>query len=463
MLGLPRENLIGKTDFDFFPAREARSFIADDKKVLTKKVLVDIPEEQIHTNHNGKRILHTIKIPILNNEGEAVYLLGISEDITDKKHYENTLKESEKMYRAMLNASPSGIIIMNTKGQITEISDIILEIFGIENKAEFMGAHFHQLFPAREERKIRSILSKTRKEGLVQNVEYILTRKNKSRYICEISTTLIQDAGGHSKGFMGIVRDISQRKKIEQQLFRSERLISLGEMASAMAHEINQPLLSITLGIENLLMKMQSAEASDKVYFHDKSEKIFNDISRVVRIIDHVRAFSRDQDDMIHSLFDINESIKNAISMISEQFKHHSVGMEVTLDNRLPWISGDTYKFEQVMLNLLNNAKDALEEKRKTPKSSFKKKIRIRSWYDESKDYIEVSDNGSGIAKEDLDMIMLPFFTTKEAGMGTGLGLSVSFGIIKEMNGNIEVESNPRSGTTFRITLPVPEKSTKNS
>jgi PAS domain S-box-containing protein len=273
LLGWTREDMIGKTDFDFFPARQARSFIADDKKVITNKMLVDVPDEPIHTKHKGKRILHTIKIPILNNEGEAVYLLGISEDITEKREYENTLKESEKMYRAMLNASPSGIIIMNTKGQITEISDIILEIFGIENKAEFMGAYFHQLFPAKEEKKIKSILSKTRKEGLVQNIEYVLTRKNKSRYICEISTTLIQDAQGHAKGFMGIVRDISQRKKIEQQLIRSERLVSLGEMASAMAHEINQPLLSITLGIENLLMKMQPANDSEKVYFHDKSEK----------------------------------------------------------------------------------------------------------------------------------------------------------------------------------------------
>ncbi|HAE43770.1 MAG TPA: hypothetical protein DCG34_12765, partial [Clostridiales bacterium] len=215
LLGWTREELTGKTDFDFFPARQARSFVADDKKVITNKMLVDVPDEPIHTKHKGKRILHTIKIPILNNEGEAVFLLGISEDITEKREYENTLKESEKMYRAMLNASPSGIVIMNSKGQITEISDIILEIFGIENKAEFIGAYFHHLFPAKEEKKIRSILSKTRKEGLVQNIEYVLTRKNKTRYICEISTTLIQDAQGHAKGFMGIVRDISQRKKIE--------------------------------------------------------------------------------------------------------------------------------------------------------------------------------------------------------------------------------------------------------
>jgi C4-dicarboxylate-specific signal transduction histidine kinase len=87
---------------------------------------------------------------------------------------------------------------------------------------------------------------------------------------------------------------------------------------------------------------------------------------------------------MIHSLFDVNESIKNAISMISAQFKHHSVGMEVSLDNNLPLISGDTYKFEQVMLNLLNNAKDALEDKMKSAKSSFKKKIKISTWYDEN-------------------------------------------------------------------------------
>jgi PAS domain S-box-containing protein len=351
---------------------------------------------------------------------------------------------------------------MDINGLITEISNITLEIFGAENKQEFLGEHFFHLIPDEEIGKLKDVLTKTQVEGLVQNVEVILTKKNKSQFICELSTTLIQETDGRPKAYMAIIRDISQRKKIEQQLIRTERMVSLGEMASGMAHEINQPLLSITLGIENMFFKIKQANAVDENYFKIKSEKIFEDIQRIGYIIDHVRAFSRDHDDYIVTSFNINESIKNAISMISEQFKHHGIKLMIKLDKKVHPINGNTYKFEQVILNLLNNAKDALEEKTKVTKDDFEKTIKIRTSFDEHTNYVEVTDNGIGIKSEDIDRILFPFYTTKEVGKGTGLGLSISFGIIKELNGNIEIESKPLAGTTFRITLPNPENN-KNS
>ena len=454
LLGYQRGELIGKTDYDLFPKKEADFFNADDREVLKSGILKDIPEEKIHTKHKGERILHTRKIPIQNREGEAEFLLGISEDITYKKQNENLLIESEKMYRTLLNASPEGIFIMNMKGVITEISDITHEIFGTENKNEFVGVQFINFVPQEELKKFKDVLNKTQIEGLVQNVEIFLTRKNHSRLICELSTTLIQEANGEPKAYMAIIRDISQRKKIEQQLIRSERMVSLGEMASAMAHEINQPLLSISLGIDNLCHKIGKVSALNEPYFRDKSEKIYQDVSRIGRIIDHVRAFSRDQEEFTSTYFDLNESITNAISMISEQFKNHHISISVKLDKKIQPILGNTYRFEQVILNLLTNAKDALEEKMKRSKFDFEKTIVIRTYLNNQIIHIEVKDNGCGIESDKIDRIMLPFFTTKETGKGTGIGLSISFGIIKEMNGTFDVESNPLIGSTFRITLP---------
>ena len=454
LLGYQRGELIGKTDYDLFPKKEADFFNANDREVLESGILKDIPEEKIHTRHKGERILHTRKIPILNNEGVAEFLLGISEDITYKKQNENLLIESEKMYRTLLNASPEGIFIMNMKGVITEISDITHEIFGTENKNEYIGVHFINFVPQEELKKFKDVLNKTQIEGLVQNVEIFLTRKNHSRLICELSTTLIQEANGEPKAYMAIIRDISQRKKIEQQLIRSERMVSLGEMASAMAHEINQPLLSISLGIDNLCHKIGQVSALNEPYFRNKSEKIYQDVSRIGRIIDHVRAFSRDQEEFTSACFDLNESITNAISMISEQFKNHHINIIVKLDKTIQPIIGNTYRFEQVILNLLTNAKDALEEKMKRSKLDFEKTIVIRTYLNNQKINIEVKDNGCGIESDKIDRIMLPFFTTKETGKGTGIGLSISFGIIKEMNGTFDFESNPSIGTTFRITLP---------
>jgi PAS domain S-box-containing protein len=435
----------------------------DDVLQVEKQIQVAINSHSRLVNEY-RIILPTGEIRWITTLGDTFYdaqglpmrMTGICLDITERKKSEEAVRESEKMYRTLLNTSPEGIIIMDMRGNITEISNITLEIFGAENKLEFLGEHFFHFIPNDEISKLKDVLRRTQLEGLVQNVEFILAKKNQSQFICELSTTLIQEPDGKPKAYMAIIRDISQRKKIEQQLIRTERMVSLGEMASAMAHEINQPLLSISLGIENLFLKIKQANSVDETYFHNKSEKIFEDILRIGRIIDHIRAFSRDHDEYIFTSFNINDSIKNAISMISEQFKHHGIMMTMKLDKKVHPIIGNTYRFEQVILNLLTNAKDALEEKKKTSKSDFEKAIMIRTYQDAKTNYVEVKDNGKGIKPEDIDRIMFPFYTTKEVGKGTGLGLSISFGIIKELNGNIEIESDNLKGTIFRISLPVP-------
>ncbi len=365
------------------------------------------------------------------------------------------VKESENLYRTLLNASPEGIIIMDTKGRITEISDIILELFGAKNKNEFIGVLFYQFIPADELKKIKDILNRTLLEGLVQDVEFVLTRRDETPFICEVSTTLIQEIDGRPKAFMAILRDISLRKKVEQQLIRTERMVSLGEMAAGMAHEINQPLLSITLGIENMFTKIKQANLTDYDYLKNKSERIFEDITRIGRIIDHVRAFSSDQDEYIGTVFNVNESIASAVSLIKEQFKHHEIDLSVKLDPGIRTIVGNTYRFEQVILNFLTNAKDSFDEKRKRGKLVLKKTIEVRTYHDETSIYVEIKDNGRGIKPEDINRVMLPFFSTKEVGKGTGLGLSISFGIIKELDGDIEIESDQINGTKFRIIVPV--------
>ena len=171
-------------------------------------------------------------------------------------------------------------------------------------------------------------------------------------------------------------------------------------------------------------------------------------------IIDHVRTFSRDYDDSIPTAFNINESITNALSMIGEQFKHKGIQLDVNLNWKIGNPIGNTYKFEQVIQNLLSNAKDAMEEKKRKLNIDFSKKIEIKSYQYLKTIYVEVKDNGIGILPEEIDHIMLPFYTTKKVGEGTGLGLSISFGIIREMEGNIEVQSKIAEGTMIRVILP---------
>jgi signal transduction histidine kinase len=231
-------------------------------------------------------------------------------------------------------------------------------------------------------------------------------------------------------------------------------MAGIGVMAAGMAHEINQPLNTISLSMDNLLISMNNG-SQDKTYLDNKTAKIFDNITRIRNIIDHLRAFSKDHDDYIQSSFNINESIRNAKSMISEQFSHAGINFVLNLDGSIPDPIGNTYKFEQVIVNLIINAKDAIEEKENILHKDFKKVVEISSYLEDKYICVEVTDTGIGIETNDIEKVILPFYSTKKEGVGTGLGLSISFGIIRDMNGTIKIQSERMKGTTMRITIPV--------
>lgn len=233
----------------------------------------------------------------------------------------------------------------------------------------------------------------------------------------------------------------------------ADRMASLGEMASGIAHEINQPLNIISMGMDKILFESARTNTIDIGLIKNKSEKIFDNITRIRNIIDHIRAFSRSHDDYIPTAFDINSSINNAISMIAEQFNHLGITLNIQLEEGIPQIFGNTYKFEQVIINLLVNSKDAVIELKNKYKEYPDMVIGIRSYQEDQSVIVEVTDNGIGIRNEDINKIMLPFYTTKDEGKGTGLGLSISYQIIKEMNGIIEITSEILRGTKIKLFL----------
>ena len=370
---------------------------------------------------------------------------------------EQELATSEELHRLLLNASQEGIAIMDRKNFITEVSDISVKLFGFEKKEKIIGRSFFDFIPKPNHKKVSEILFKTIDDGITQNVEFEFVKKDGTVFPAEVSTSLIREPEGQPDGFIAAIRDISHRKKIEKQLIHTERMAGIGEMAAGIAHEINQPLNTISLTLDNLLFSFKNGEM-DKEYIETKSLKLFQNIARMRNIIDHVRTFSRQNDDYILGNFSINDSIRNAISMVSEQFKHRGISLVLDLDDNIKMPVGNTNRFEQVILNLIINAKDALEEKKKNLNKDFQKSVEIRTYEDTKNIYIEVTDNGVGIEQDNIDKIFLPFYTSKETGSGTGLGLSISFGIIKDMQGSIEVQSKVMKGTTIIITVPIEMK-----
>ncbi len=453
LLGIFKEELLGKNDYDFFPKEQADCFTTKDREVIRNKGMGIVPEEFIQTKHKGLRTIHTHKVPLFNSNGEPEYLLGISEDITELKAAEQAMRVSEEKYKTMLNASPDGILLIDLNGIITEISEIGMELFGATTRDDLVGKSAFMFVPSQEKNTLKDLYEKTMSEGLAQNIELKIRKKNHTLFPAEISTTLIQDPGGKPLSFMIIIRDISQRKKTETKQIHADRMANLGEMASGIAHEINQPLNIISMVMDKILFETAKTESIDIAFLTAKSEKIFSNITRIRNIIDHVRAFSRTHDDYVLSAFDINASIENAVSMITEQFKHLGITLNLELEKQLPQIFGNTYKFEQVIINLLVNAKDAVIDKKINQKETEELVVGIRSYQENQFLIVEVTDNGIGIKSDDVNNIMLPFYTTKDEGKGTGLGLSICYQIIREMDGTIEIESDKLSGTTIKIVL----------
>jgi len=393
--------------------------------------------------------------PMLGADGKNYGRVWYFKDITNRKMAEQAMKVSEEKYKTLLNASPDGIFLIDLNGIITEVSEIGLELFGTDSRDDLVGKSIYRFIPSDQKNSIIEIIEKTLNEGLAQNIELKLRKKNQVLFLSEISCTLIQDPVGAPLSFMIIIRDISQRKKTETKQMHADRMVNLGEMASGIAHEINQPLNIISMVMDRILFESAKKETVDLNFLKNKSSKIFENITRMRNIIDHIRAFSRDHDDYVLTAFDINSSIENAISMIAEQFKHYGICLNLKLEKQIPQLFGNTYKFEQVIINLLVNAKDAVIERKSKQEEYFEMIVEIRSYLENQFLIVEVTDNGIGISNDDINNIILPFYTTKDEGKGTGLGLSICYQIIKDMDGTIDITSNRFNGTKVRLVLDI--------
>jgi len=450
--GYTREEVIGKTSEElglFIKLEQQRTAAAE----LQKNTVLQDVELQVKTK-SGRILNGLFSGELIESQGKNLFLT-VMVDITERKIAELAVKVSEEKYKTMLNASPDGILLIDMNGIITEVSEIGLEIMCAATRDELLGKDFFRFIPSDEKDTIAEIIEKTMNEGLIQNIGLKIRKKNHTLFAAETSVTLIQDPHGLPLAYMIILRDISQRKKTEAKQMHADRMSTLGEMAAGMAHEINQPLNIISMVMDKMIFESERNETIDLEFLKKKSDKIFENLTRIRDIIDHVRAFSRTHDDYLQTSFNVNLSIINASSMVVEQFKHHGIRMDLQLAKEIPPIIGNTYKFEQVILNLLVNAKDAVMEKNGKQDEKYQMLVGIRSYHENQSIIVEITDNGIGISNEDIHNIMLPFYTTKEEGKGTGLGLSICYQIMKEMNGLIEITSDKLKGTKIRLLIDI--------
>jgi signal transduction histidine kinase len=224
-------------------------------------------------------------------------------------------------------------------------------------------------------------------------------------------------------------------------------------MAAGMAHEINQPLNVIQVGADFFLKKINRDERIDYDELRTVATEISNNVQRAAEIIKHMRDFSR-QSDVVATRLNINAPIRDVFKVLGQQLRVHQIEVVLDLDDAIPLIKADHNRMEQVFMNLVTNAMDAMDEKGlKEEGNSWQRLLTIRSFYDGDV-VVTVADTGIGMSSEIQDKIFEPFFTTKEVGKGTGLGISISYGIVNDYGGTITVKSEVNKGTTFELRFP---------
>jgi len=354
------------------------------------------------------------------------------------------LRKSEERYRTYVENVPDAIWETDAKGHFTYWSPQIKDLTGYTSE-ELLGHTAHKfLIHPDDVDGFRNEARQMLEEG---REEYTLTHHalHRDGSILHLETSIrpVRDDAGKVIKFQGVAREVSDRVFLRAQLIQSAKLSAIGQMISGVAHELNNPLTTV-MGYTQLL---QASDVDERV--KDDLQRIYEDALRAQRIVQNLLTFAR-QKKPRRTLVDINEAIEQTLALRIYQFKVDNVEVVKELADNLPWTMADASQLQQVFLNIINNAHQAIVDEKGGGILTVRSEL-----LDDDIIRVSFGDTGPGIPPEILDRVFDPFFTTKDVGAGTGLGLSVSHGIVQEHDGRIWAETEPGQGATFFVELPV--------
>ncbi|MBL0712818.1 MAG: PAS domain S-box protein [Desulfosarcina sp.] len=359
--------------------------------------------------------------------------------------------KSQEKYQTLFNSDPHPIFILDRDSyRILDINKRVRDSYGYTDE-ELLGTAFPDLCDKDDDELVQGLKHMSDKQSLLLTKKRNYRKGGRPFYV---NIIFCPARYGDSDAVIVATTDISESVEKETQLIQASKMTTIGQMAAGMAHEINQPLNVIQVCSDLLDKMIHRGIAFSTEEMASIARDIRRNVQRASGVIQHVRDFSR-QSEMGRHKVNINYPIRDVFKVLGHQLSVHQVDLTLDLCDQLPWILADHNRLEQVFINLVTNAMDALDEKRNHPEyGNTENRLTIRSFVDGGQVVVTVADTGIGMTEEVQGKLFDPFFTTKKVGKGTGLGVSISYGIIKDYDGQIDITSQRGKGTTFELRFP---------
>lgn len=390
----------------------------------------------------------------------------LKDQVAHSEKMAEALQRSEARLRGAIESMQEGFLLFDADDRVVAINDVYRRINPLAQTYLDRGLSFEDLFRANVEGG-RVAIPSGDKEAFIR--ERVARHFNPGppivRRFSGGTWYIIQETRTPEGGIAQTFTDITELKRAEEQLVQSSKLATLGEMASGIAHELNQPLTVVGIAAEAVLEHLQ-AGGTDRDLLLRNLKSIVQQRDRMAEIVNHMRQFSRkDTGAVVLERFDPVEPILGAQRLLAGQFRVAGIDVAADLPAAARLVHGHASQLEQVIINLFNNARDAVQERAKTAdRKTYRPRVAVRLIDDSAAKnvVIAVADNGGGVPDQVMAHLFEPFFTTKASGFGTGLGLSISYSIVSAMGGSIEAH-NRGDGTEFQIALPAAADQTRET
>jgi two-component system cell cycle sensor histidine kinase/response regulator CckA len=447
--------ILGKTDFDIFGEQHARQAYEDEQRIAATGQPIIGKEEREDWKDGHVTWVSSTKMPLRDNTGKIVGIMGISRDITEHKQAEAELNYERSLWRTLLDNSPDHIYFKDTQSRFIKASQSMTRLFGVESQEEMLGKTDFDFFAEAHARPAFEDEQEIIRTGqpMIAKEEQEVWKDGRVTWASSTKIPLRDDTG-KIIGVMGISRDITEHKRLEEHLVQSQKMETVGKLAGGVAHEFNSILTAIIGQCALLLQDLPAGSPLAK-----NAAEISQAAERAATLTQQLLAYGRKQFLRPQAL-NLNQVITSMNGVLSHLMGGEMVEVTIVPAAGLKAVKADAGQIEQVIINLAMNARDAMPHGGKFTLETANVTLdqEYVSRYPELKagDYVmlAVTDTGRGMSEGVKARAFEPFFTTKDVGQGTGLGLSTCYGIIKQSGGHISVYSEPGRGTTFKIYLP---------